>query len=1813
MSTQPLRSRLTVRLQSAVVTICRVGIRATRPMFRGGLPRRLLSLALLANLLIWPFPDASVRAAISVVSETVTSSAQRLDNTVHLASHSLGSLFKRRKAQPMTLAQRQASVASVEILPKKFVGYLQERTGFSAIPKGAFSGIVQGAKPEWTSSNPEVVKISEAGQATLLGPGHAWIACRYGTAEQRVPVVVRAGTRSVQTVEQWNADQNSLNLDGSVNEAADGALSRVIDSFEPTVHAQNGGGNGPGDYLWDYEPNLVGNPRNHCIEPSRIGSILPESSNFNWSTPVVSLQGRGLNLNLSLYYNSRIWMQDGSTIYYAPLPSFPATGFYLGCGYIATYTSSFNPSDTGYLFIDTDGTPRYLGQGSATSTGTYTTSDGSYITFTGSAASGGQLTFPNGNIATMSVVNGYLQMTMLQDTNGNYITYSYESSAGGFSPLALASATDTLGREVVFGYSGTSLANVTAPAVGGGTTTLLNFAYSTNTLSYNFSGLTPSFPGTNSTSTVLSTVVNPTTESGYVFTYSGYGMVDTVSINRQMNGSNGVQSASAGFNFPSGSTQITSAPAFTEYTESPGGTYTYSTSTNSSAETITFSIARPDGSTLQLTRSTNASAAAYGLMTESQIFNSSNASMRNYVYSYAPDPGGAEEISNLIVYDDTNTPVQTNYDYNSVGMIEDKREFGFQVSGAWDVRRRTHVSYTTAGGAQKPSAVDVYNGNLQNNDSDDVLVAETTYTYDDYSALGGSLGVMQNYGGNADPPGHLSAYNSTSLTKRGNLTGETQWYDLTNNLSITRLAQIDIFGGTVVAQLSCCDEKSMTMTESTYWSNASQVTKGASGGPQLTTTNTYDFNTSLQTEMTDPDGLTTSYQYDANLRPTITSLPTGATTTIGYSDTNLYATANLAYTSAGSSQSLTTTSYTDGWGDVTETVDAAGNTVVMDYNAMGQLSQKTTPFAPGGAGYWTLYAYDALGRLTQSTFNPDKTTTTVTYSGSTMTATDPAGRQMVRKCDGLARLIELDEQNPSTGGLTDVTTYSYDCLDDLIGMYQNGQTRSWAYDAIQRKTYENIPEQTASITDSNGNKWTSAWAYTDFSAVATYTDARGMTETETYDTMNRLIQISYNTSNAPGVASTPTVTYNYDNSSDSTQGELMSVNVAGVYTEAYGYDGYERPSSVTDTISGYNYTTSYQYSEANQVTQITYPSGRALPFLYDSYGRLNSVGGSTGGNGGYNPGYLGSITYNSAEQPTGYTLGNGVTEALSYNNHFQLSGTSATIGSTSLMNLTYSYSAAAGQLGTGTQAANADQVVAQTGTMNGTTENFSYYYDLDRRLVSASLATNNSSTALSYGWDVFGNRLTETNTATGSQIQDLTMAQSGGVTNNRISSLVYNGQTYNYTYDAAGNVTSDGSGNTYTYDAADRLVSVSGNLSIQNSYDFENRRVVCTEGGVTTDYVWQGNKVLAEMNGSTGGPSIDYIPYGNSFIATVQSSGTVTYVLRDRLSERLVLNSSGAVEGVMATLPFGQDFAESGTQEKHHFTTYDRDSTTGLDYAINRSYNPALGRFLRVDPGGTAAYSKLPQGSNRYSYVAGDPINSVDPLGLDADTGNSTDTAEYWASIMWLTLADLTGMFGLPHYGELMGGNDGGGAGGADPDHPCNLGLAQNLINTLSGNIQGILNQTFLLAGQLSILAYGNGGLSGLYPVQAANISNDGSQVASIASSISAGAPPNADGAAVASDIVQNIDSVLNGHLLTALPMNVRLYLSEIMANVAQTLALLQLTANNFNLAVPALGQCNNLSIQQQNQLGADDYLWQLIQQSIQPLYKGLSGLLPPT
>jgi YD repeat-containing protein len=185
-------------------------------------------------------------------------------------------------------------------------------------------------------------------------------------------------------------------------------------------------------------------------------------------------------------------------------------------------------------------------------------------------------------------------------------------------------------------------------------------------------------------------------------------------------------------------------------------------------------------------------------------------------------------------------------------------------------------------------------------------------------------------------------------------------------------------------------------------------------------------------------------------------------------------------------------------------------------------------------------------------------------------------------------------------------------------------------------------------------------------------------------------------------------------------------------------------SSVTRTIDSVNYQTPYGLNSAGVRTQITYLSGRVVNLNCDSAGRISSMTDASSAN------YLSGISYNTAGQVTGQTLGNGVVEAYGYDtNRLQLTSQTATSGATSLINLTYSYAATAGQNGANTTARNGGQLMSLSVTIGGQTESAAFTYDLLNRLVTSNQTTNSTTAQRRFVYDRFGNRTAVYDATTG--------------------------------------------------------------------------------------------------------------------------------------------------------------------------------------------------------------------------------------------------------------------------------------------------------------------------------------------------------------------------------------------------------------------------------------------------------------------------------
>ena len=197
-----------------------------------------------------------------------------------------------------------------------------------------------------------------------------------------------------------------------------------------------------------------------------------------------------------------------------------------------------------------------------------------------------------------------------------------------------------------------------------------------------------------------------------------------------------------------------------------------------------------------------------------------------------------------------------------------------------------------------------------------------------------------------------------------------------------------------------------------------------------------------------------------------------------------------------------------------------------------------------------------------------------------------------------------------------------------------------------------------------------------------------------------------------------------------------------------------------------------------------------------------------------------------------------------------------------------------------------------------------------------------------------------------------------------------------FTYDANGNLTSDGT-RSFTWDAENRLLSVTiGTHVSEFTYDGESRRVRIVEkvGGSTTSdkrFVWCELEVCEERDAS-GAVVKQFFAFG------VKDGSTNYFYTRDHLgSVRELSDDMAALAARYDYDPWGRRTRVSGTIDADFgFTNHYEHAPSSLTFALYRSYDSNLGRWLSEDPIG------LLGGMNLYGYVAGDVIRDVDPLGL---------------------------------------------------------------------------------------------------------------------------------------------------------------------------------------------------------------------------------------
>ncbi|GIM95753.1 RHS repeat-associated core domain-containing protein [Paractinoplanes toevensis] len=618
-----------------------------------------------------------------------------------------------------------------------------------------------------------------------------------------------------------------------------------------------------------------------------------------------------------------------------------------------------------------------------------------------------------------------------------------------------------------------------------------------------------------------------------------------------------------------------------------------------------------------------------------------------------------------------------------------------------------------------------------------------------------------------------------------------------------------------------------------------------------------------------------------------------------------------------------------------------------------QLRQYPTRSATGTDYDHTDYAYNRKGLL-ESVTTPDGSKWTYAYDlrGRTTSSTDPDAGKTLSKYDNAGRLTATQDGNNVA------LTYTYDALDRKTGLYKgtgvssSGQLAQWDYD--QATFADGTTPVKGQLFQSNRidgiNRYVTAVKQYDehyqplVSAVTIPTSESGLNGTYQFTT-------GYNPDGSVRASTYPAT------------GDLPSE------TLLYGYNAYDQPKTLMNLY--YEVETSIvsdsQYDALGHATQYTLytgffsgQGGRAyLNFQNDlTTGRLNQI----------------SVRRDSASPNT-------------------------------VSNLEYTYD-------------DAGNVTKMADT--ATADNQCFSYDRYQRLAEAwtpgggDCAATPATASLggpapywqSYSYTLGGARakLVDHGTPNGDVTTDYTFTDStpadpltgqphalrGTTTTDNTGS-----RTAAYTYDKAGNTkTRPGPNGTQTlvWDAEGNLQSVTDTAgSSSYVYDADGNRLISRDTTGKTLYL-PGEEL--RYTNSTGATSCTrYYSFGGGTVAQRTSAGLDWLAADHQGTQNVSIDEQTQTSTIRRQTPFGTARGQAVSWINTKGFVGGTADPTGLTHLGAREYDPALGRFISVDP---VLNSGDPQSMEGYAYALNNPIVHADPSGLMVakDPGDHTTTPD---------------------------------------------------------------------------------------------------------------------------------------------------------------------------------------------------------------------------
>jgi len=325
---------------------------------------RGLSVALIVSLLTVSTPAAPKTIVDAAQEASFSLSLWYRAGGVRELLQRLGEGSQRKQEKQ---SERDARVTRLEISPGNVSVKRGERVQFAAIAYGADDSSVSGVKIKWSVRDDGGKKggpISQLGEFRAIIPGAFTITAEGAGQKAEVNVVVEDGPalpnpndKPLRVKPVTNQLPGGAESDFGVVGMAKKSTGKTASRRSGTSFAHSRSRSAvpflpPVDWN-DENFGSSSDPRNDIGDtPGSPVDGGAGNGNFQFTAPIVSLAGRGINISLGASYNSRLWNKAGtSSITYDIDHGWPAPGFLIGFGKMVALGIN-----NGAMLVDADGT-----------------------------------------------------------------------------------------------------------------------------------------------------------------------------------------------------------------------------------------------------------------------------------------------------------------------------------------------------------------------------------------------------------------------------------------------------------------------------------------------------------------------------------------------------------------------------------------------------------------------------------------------------------------------------------------------------------------------------------------------------------------------------------------------------------------------------------------------------------------------------------------------------------------------------------------------------------------------------------------------------------------------------------------------------------------------------------------------------------------------------------------------------------------------------------------------------------------------------------------------------------------------------------------------------------------------------------------------------------------------------------------------------------------------------------------------------------------------------------------------------------------